>query len=151
MGDDGFVLDVVIDRLPSGNFNMLNERGYLICRVVDGSKLAEFIEKQFENKTGLIYSNYATEETMSCHHCGNATQPMAGPQYFTNNGEVLCFECWKPEFLAWLEANREAIEAEVMKLLLPRLVPVSSEIPDGVTVFYYPVIPSSDCPPPTSG
>ena len=48
----GFVLDVVIDRLPSGNFNMLNKRGYLICRVADGSKLAEFIEKQFENKTG---------------------------------------------------------------------------------------------------
>ena len=47
-----FVLDVIIDRLPSGNFNMLNERGYLICRVADGSKLAEFIEKQFENKTG---------------------------------------------------------------------------------------------------
>ena len=52
MGDDGFVLEVTIDRLPSGNFNMLNERGYLICRVVEGSKLAQFIEKQFENKTG---------------------------------------------------------------------------------------------------
>ena len=51
MGDDGLVLEVTIDRLPSGNFNMLNKRGYLICRVVDGSKLAEFIEKQFENKT----------------------------------------------------------------------------------------------------
>ena len=48
MGDDGFVLEVIIDRLPSGNFNMLNERGYLICRVVDGSELAKFIEKQFE-------------------------------------------------------------------------------------------------------
>ena len=51
MGDDGFVLEVTIERLPSGNFNMLNERGYLICRVAEGSKLAEFIEKQFENKT----------------------------------------------------------------------------------------------------
>ena len=49
MGDNGFVLEVTIDRLPSGNFNMLNERGYLICRVADGSKLAEFIEKQFES------------------------------------------------------------------------------------------------------
>ena len=45
MGDDDFVLEVVIDRLPSGNFNMLNKRGYLICRVADGSKLAEFIER----------------------------------------------------------------------------------------------------------
>jgi hypothetical protein len=52
MGDDGLVIEVTIERLPSGNFNMLNERGYLICRVADGSKLAEFIEKQFENKTG---------------------------------------------------------------------------------------------------
>ena len=52
MGDDGVVLEITIERLPSGNFNMLNERGNLICRVVDGSKLAEFIEKQFENKTG---------------------------------------------------------------------------------------------------
>ena len=51
MSDDGFEIKVIIDRLPSGNFNMLNERGYLICRVVDGSKLAEFIEKQFEKKT----------------------------------------------------------------------------------------------------
>ena len=51
MGDDDFVLEVIIDRLPSGNFNMLNERGYLICRVTDGSKLAQFIEKQFESKT----------------------------------------------------------------------------------------------------
>ena len=67
---------------------------------------------------------------MSCDRCGNATRPLAGPQYFTNNGEVICFECWKPEFLSWLEANREAIEAEVMKLLLPRLVPVVSEIPE---------------------
>ena len=54
MGDDGFVLEVTIDRLPSGNFNMLNERGYLICRVVEGSKLAEFIEKQFEIGEGLF-------------------------------------------------------------------------------------------------
>ena len=51
MGDDGFVLEVTIDRLPSGNFNMLNARGYLICRVVEGSELAKFIEKQFESKT----------------------------------------------------------------------------------------------------
>ena len=50
MGDDGFVLEVIIDRLPSGNFNMLNERGYLICRVADGSKLAQFIEKQLKIK-----------------------------------------------------------------------------------------------------
>ena len=52
MGDDGFVPELIIDRLPSGNFNMLNERGYLICRVVEAIKLAQFIEKQFENKTG---------------------------------------------------------------------------------------------------
>ena len=83
---------------------------------------------------------------MSCDRCGNATRPLA-----ESDGEVLCFECWKPEILSWLEANREAIEAEVMKRVLKRMVPVSSEIPDGVTVFYYPVIPSSDCPPPTSG
>ena len=76
---------------------------------------------------------------MSCHRCGQAIQPLAGPQYFTNNGEVLCFECWKPELLSFLESNREAIEEEVMKRLLQRMVPVVSEIPDGVTVFYYPL------------
>ena len=48
MGDDGVVLEITIERLPSGNFNMLNERGNLICRVVDGSELAKFIQKQFE-------------------------------------------------------------------------------------------------------
>ena len=75
---------------------------------------------------------------MSCHRCGNATQPMAGPQYFTNNGEVLCFECWKPEILSFWEANREAIEEETIKILLQRMVPTDFEIPDGVTVFHYP-------------
>ena len=50
---------------------------------------------------------------------------------------------WKPEVLSWLEANREAIEAEVIKILLQRMMPVSSEIPEGAntggrTVFYYP-------------
>ena len=77
---------------------------------------------------------------MSCHHCGNATQPMAGPQYFTNNGEVLCFECWKPELLSFLEANREAIDAQVIEHLLQQMLPVvNTEIPDGATVFYYPL------------
>ena len=83
---------------------------------------------------------------MSCDRCGNATRPLA-----ENNGEMLCDGCWKPEILSFLEANREVIEEETIKILLRRLVPVSSEIPEGATVFYYPVIPSSDCPPPTSG
>ena len=83
---------------------------------------------------------------MSCDRCGNTTHPLA-----EHNGEILCSECWKPEVRAWLEANRQAIEEETMKILLQRMVPVSSEIPDGVTIFYYPVLPSSDCPTPTSG
>ena len=83
---------------------------------------------------------------MSCDRCGNAIWPLA-----EHNGEMLCDGCWNLDIIPWLEANREAIEAEVMKLLLPQLVPVISEIPEGVTVFHYTVIPSSDCPPPTSG
>ena len=72
---------------------------------------------------------------MSCDRCGNATQPMA----VMDDAEMLCSECWKPELLAWLEANREAIEEETMNILVQRMVQVSSEIPDGVTVFYYPL------------
>ena len=75
---------------------------------------------------------------MSCHHCGNAPQPMAGPQYFTNDGEVLCFECWKPEVLSFLEANREAIEEEVIKILLQQML-LAANIPDGARVSYYPL------------
>ena len=71
---------------------------------------------------------------MSCDRCGNATRPLA-----ENNGEMLCDGCWKSEVLSWLEANREAIEAEVIGIMLRRLVPVISEIPaDGATIFYYP-------------
>ena len=58
---------------------------------------------------------------MRCHRCGNAAEPMAGPQYCAENGEVLCFECWKPELLSFLEANREAIETKVIEILLHRL------------------------------
>ena len=54
MSATGYTMQITIQRLPSGNFNMLNERGYLICRVVDGSELAKFIEKQFEIGEGLF-------------------------------------------------------------------------------------------------
>ena len=72
---------------------------------------------------------------MSCDRCGNATRPLA-----ENNGEMLCDGCWKPELLSFLEANREAIEAQVIEILLQRMLPVvNTEIPDGATVFYYPL------------
>ena len=71
---------------------------------------------------------------MSCDRCGNATRPLA-----ENNGEMLCDGCWKSEVLSWLEANREAIEAEVISIMLRRMVPTNSEMPDGATVFYYPL------------
>ena len=75
---------------------------------------------------------------MSCHRCGGAAEPIAGPQYFAENGEVLCFECWMPELLSFLETNREAIEEQVMEILLQRMLPaVNTEIPDGATAFYY--------------
>ena len=63
---------------------------------------------------------------MSCDRCGNATWPLA-----EHNGEMLCDGCWKTDVLSFLEANPEDIEANVIGIMLRRMVPVSSEIPDG--------------------
>ena len=71
---------------------------------------------------------------MSCDRCGNTTRPLA-----EGNGEMLCHGCLEFDISSWLEANREAIEAEAIEILLRRMVPTDFEIPDGVTVFYYPL------------
>ena len=70
---------------------------------------------------------------MSCDRCGNATRPLT-----ENNGEMLCDGCWKPELLSFLEANREAIKAQVIEILLQQML-LAANIPDGARVSYYPL------------
>ena len=52
MSSAGYTMEITIERLPSGNFILRNERGYRVCEAISGSELAEFIEKQVER--GLI-------------------------------------------------------------------------------------------------
>ena len=72
--------------------------------------------------------------TMSCDRCWSATRPLA-----EGNGEMLCHGCLEFDISSWLEANREAIEAEAIGIIVRRMVPTDFEIPDGVTVFHYPL------------
>ena len=48
MSSDGYTMGITIERLPSGNYIMRNERGYLLCEVISGSELAKFVEKHLE-------------------------------------------------------------------------------------------------------
>ena len=48
MSSGGFAFGVTVERLPSGNFMLRNERGYRVCEAISGSELAKFIEKHLE-------------------------------------------------------------------------------------------------------
>ena len=48
MSSNGYIMEIAIERLPSGNYNLRNERGYLLCEVISGSELAKFAEKHLE-------------------------------------------------------------------------------------------------------
>ena len=48
MSSAGYTMEITIERLPSGNYIMRNERGYLLCEVISGSELAKFVEKHLE-------------------------------------------------------------------------------------------------------
>ena len=48
MNSAGYTMEITIERLPSGNYIMRNERGYLLCEVIDGSELAKFVEEHLE-------------------------------------------------------------------------------------------------------
>ena len=41
MSSAGYTMEITIERLPSGNYIMRNERGYLLCEVISGSELAK--------------------------------------------------------------------------------------------------------------
>ena len=47
-GGTGYTMEITIERLPSGNYIMRNEHGYLLCEVIDGSELAKFVEEHLE-------------------------------------------------------------------------------------------------------
>ena len=48
MSSTGYTMEITIERLPSGNYIMRNEHGYLLCEVIDGSELAKFVEEHLE-------------------------------------------------------------------------------------------------------
>ena len=48
MSSTGYTMKITLERLPSGNFVLRNERGYRVCEAINDSQVAKFIEKQVE-------------------------------------------------------------------------------------------------------